>query len=215
MSKGRGRHNAYQRRVFRESLECFLQPVPPEVEGRTQEIVAAAGLSPRDRVLDVGAGTGVLIPHIRRYGVRRIVACDLSPVMLAQLERAYPRVRIWCGDVVDLPVALGPFDAVFFNAMFGNVWDQRLTLEAAVARLSARGRVIISHPMGAGFVEALRRRDPRMVPHPLPDAGRLTALIQGLPLVRRRFEDAPSLYLCVLEHGRNTVPPGQGSGRTA
>lgn len=33
-------------------------------------------------------------------------------------------MRTWCGDFVDLPVYMGSADAIFLNAMFGNVHDQ-------------------------------------------------------------------------------------------
>lgn len=199
MSARRRRHNAYQRRKFEESVSLFRQRVPDDVQARTASIVVAAGLSSADRVLDVGTGTGVLIPHIQRHGVQRIVACDLSASMLAEVERRHPQVRVWCGDVLDLPAALGTFNVVFFNAMFGNVWDQRLTLESTAERVDAGGRILISHPMGRRFVEGLRREDPALVPHPLPGAERLDALIRDLPLARRSFRDEPDLYLCVLE----------------
>ncbi|NIR31935.1 MAG: methyltransferase domain-containing protein [Gammaproteobacteria bacterium] len=198
----RCRHNAYQRRRFEESVSFFRQAVPDDVQKRTARIVAAAGLSPGDRVLDVGTGTGVLIPHIEHRGVRRIVACDLSASMLAEVQRSHPQVRVWCGDVVELPAEFGAFDVVFFNAMFGNVWDQRLTLERTAERVSRGGRMVISHPMGARFVEELRRDDPALVPHPLPGAERVEELIRGLPLVRCSLRDEPDLYLCVLEKTR-------------
>lgn len=202
MAARRRRHNAYQRRRFDESVGFFRQAVPDDVAQRTARIVAAAGLSPGDRVLDVGTGTGVLIAHIRHHGVHHIVACDLSPSMLAEVERRYPQVRVWCGDVVELPAELGPFDVVFFNAMFGNVWDQRLTLERTAARVRPGGRIVISHPLGAPFVEELRREDPALVPHPLPGAERVDALVRGLPLAQRSLRDEPDLYLCLLEKTR-------------
>lgn len=50
-----------QRRRFNELVDVFDTPQPPEVMARLAEIVAAAGLSPGEVVLDVGTGTGVLI----------------------------------------------------------------------------------------------------------------------------------------------------------
>lgn len=58
------------------------------------------------------------------------------------------QVRTWCGDIVDLPAAQGTADAVFFNAMFGNVFDQHEALGAACRLLRPGGHVIISHPLG-------------------------------------------------------------------
>lgn len=77
--------------------------------------MARAKLAMGERVLDVGACTGVLIPYIRHYGIESIVARDLSPAMLAEAERRYRTLTFWHGDVVDFPVDLGSFDAVFLN----------------------------------------------------------------------------------------------------
>lgn len=58
------------------------------------------------------------------------------------------QVRTWCGDFVDLPLWQGPADAVFFNAVFGNMHDQRAALLAAAALLRPGGSLVISHPLG-------------------------------------------------------------------
>ena len=59
-----------------------------------------------------------------------------------------PQVRTWCGDIVDVPAAQGPADAVFFNACFGNMHDQHAALRAACRLLRPGGHVVISHPLG-------------------------------------------------------------------
>lgn len=194
----RREHNRYQRRIFDSKVECFRQPIPADVEGRTAQIVAAARLEASDRVLDVGTGIGVLIPHIRRIGVRDIVGCDLSEPMLAEARKRYPEVDFWRGDVIDIPESLGPFDAIFFNAVFANMWSQRDALKISAGHLARRGRIIISHPMGAAFAGKLAAEDPRMIPHTLPGEGRIAELIHDLPLNVEAFRDEQDLYLCVL-----------------
>jgi len=200
----RQQHNRYQQRMFDTSVECFRQAIPAKVEKRTEQIVAAANLTAGDRVLDVGTGIGVLIPYMQRFGVRCIVGCDLSAAMLAEAQNRYPNTRFWCGDVVDIPREMGPFDVVFFNAVFGNMWNQRHALASTSAHLTATGRIIISHPMGAAFAEQLRAADPKMVLHPLPSEKSTAGLIRNLPLKIHYFSDQQLLYLCILEHVPNT-----------
>ena len=166
-------HNEYQRALFRDEVGRFREPTPRQVVPRLRRIVDLANLEPSDRVLDVGTGTGVLIPYIKRYGVRQILGCDLSSTMIEEAKRQHPDVSFWCGDVVDLPDTYGHFDAVFLNAMFGNVWDQSETLRNVDTLLSATGRVCISHPLGSRFVADLHQQDPRRTPHLLPDRHRL------------------------------------------
>lgn len=78
-----------------------------------------ARLSPADRVLEVGCGTGAtavrLAPAVARY-----IAADLSPGMIA-IARARPEVAALpqlSFDVAELGAADGPFDAVLaFNLL--------------------------------------------------------------------------------------------------
>lgn len=200
---GRRQHNRYQRQVFDESVEFFRRPIPADVQRRTAQIVAAARLEKSDRVLDVGTGIGVLVPHIQRFGVRDIIGCDLSEAMLAEARKRYPEVKFWRGDVVDMPPELGPFDAIFFNAVFGNMWNQRDALKVSAGRLTRSGRIVISHPMGAAFAEELAAKNPGMILHTLPDENRIAELIRDLPLAVQAFRDEEDLYLCVLERKRS------------
>lgn len=173
-------------------------PIPDEVEERLKRIVARAALSRGERALDVGTGTGVLIPLIREYGIDEVVGCDLSATMLAMARKQHDGVIFWLGDVIDLPESLGRFDAVFLNAMFGNVWDQRATLEKVVDRQRSGGRICISHPLGSRFVADLNRGDSRRTPHLLPDQERLGELILEIPLEVVHFTDEKDFYLLVL-----------------
>lgn len=201
MASARDQHNRYQLATFDAQVDFFKQQIPTDVQQRLLEIVKAAGLTASSSVLDVGTGTGVLIPFIKRFSVSEIVGCDLSPAMLEEATARYPDIDFWCGDMVDLPLYKGPFEVIFFNAMFGNVWDQRAVLEKAVELLLDGGRIVISHPMGAGFVRQLAQQDSALVSHTLPSSEELAELIKGLPLNVIRFDDQQELYLCMLELG--------------
>ena len=82
MSENRFSHNQYQKNIFTEAYEEFCKSIPVEVEENLKQIVASVSLLGGEHVLDVGTGTGVLIPYIRKYGSIDIVACDLTQIML-------------------------------------------------------------------------------------------------------------------------------------
>jgi SAM-dependent methyltransferase len=68
------------------------------------------GRRPR-RVLDLGAGTGLLTEVLRAAG-HDVVAVDPSPEMLGQLSARLPGVEVQVGSAESLPVADSGVDAV-------------------------------------------------------------------------------------------------------
>ena len=203
MSDKRQQHNRYQQETFDGQVDVFRQVIAKDIQERMRRIVAAAELVPDNQVLDVGTGIGNLIPDFRFFGVTRIVGCDISAAMLVEAQARFPEIDFWCGDVIDLPQKFGLFDAVFCNAMFGNVCNQRQTLEAIRPRLTVNGRIIISHPMGASFQARLKRENSRLVPHLLPNRKRLNELVGGLALQIHHFYDEDQLYLCCLKQSQS------------
>jgi len=139
----------------------------------------------------------------------------------SEQNSAFGGARLWQGDVVGLSkqeVLGGQVDAlpegswglhragassVVFNAVFGNLFDQRAALEAAAALLQEGGRIVISHPLGRAFHERLRAGETDIVPHALPDAAALSELLSSLPLEVIHLEGTEdprgnTLYLTVL-----------------
>lgn len=99
-----------------------------------------------------------MIPHIHSQGVRDILAIDVAPNMLAELESTFPvastvgndpAVRTWLGAFEDLPLHQGRADVIFMNAVFGNLQDQHTALLHSCLLLNPGGKVVISHPLGA------------------------------------------------------------------
>ena len=201
-------HIRLQGRYFDKRAEVFLKPIPESIQERTRMIVEAAGLDESSFVLDVGCGVGVLICHFLECGVPapNIVGCDLSEEMLKRAKARYPGVFYWQGDIVDLPSPLPEsfpeqiklFDVVFFNACFGNMFDQKETISAAIRLLTKGGRIVLSHPMGASFVEKLHDNEPEIVPHLLPPEPLLESWAGQLGFTLELFEDKPLLYLAIL-----------------
>ncbi|KAG1657679.1 hypothetical protein FOA52_013773 [Chlamydomonas sp. UWO 241] len=211
-------HNEYMRAYFSspDTLPYFVAQQPDEVEQRLAAVVASVpGLGPSSRVIDVGAGTGCLVPHFLARGVVDVLAVDLCEPMLAELARRHSLVeagssklgnsacvRTWCGDIMELPPYQGPADAFFFNGMFGNMWSPRDALLKAALMLRPGGHIVISHPLGSAWHRDFRAEKPELVPHCLPNREQLQALVADLPLTVANFRDEEGLYLALLQ-----VPP--------
>lgn len=119
-------------------------------------LVASAGLQPGERVLDVGAGTGlVALEARRRVGPDgRVVALDLSEGALracrdhgaADPESGAPLAAV-AGDAWRLPFPDGTFDAVTARSVL--MYTEDLTAAARELRrvLGPRGRVASFDPI--------------------------------------------------------------------
>jgi ubiquinone/menaquinone biosynthesis C-methylase UbiE len=204
-------HIKLQKQCFDGRVDLFNQPIPEDIDERTRKIVKSANLKRSDCVLDVGTGVGVLVGHFLEEGLQaeNIVGCDLSDAMLGSARERYPGVFFWQGDIAKLERPFPPhfpdhiefFDSVFFNACFGNMWDQEEALGAALNLLGREGQIVISHPLGAGFVDYLHRQEPEIVPHRLPSSDTLDSFCKKFTLTLSRFEDREDLYLAILNRG--------------
>ena len=208
--RSRLKHNAEQALYFDLRVDLFQQPIPESIQDRTRDIVRTARLDPNATVLDVGTGLGVLIPYFLEQGVPadNIVGCDLSGSMLAVARSKFQSVCFLQGDFLDLrledriknniKICLS-FTAIFFNGCFANIFDSEAAVARAARLLTASGRIIISHPLGSGFVAALHAGEPDIVPNLLPKRGELEryARLNGLRV--DRFEDEEDYYLAILK----------------
>jgi len=70
-------------------------------------------LRPEDRFLDAGTGSGILCEAARLLGARRIAACDIDPVAVAEARRFKAPAQLWIGSPRSVRAA--SFDVVAAN----------------------------------------------------------------------------------------------------
>lgn len=188
--------NDRQRQAFDKSYTYFLVPLPQDVIDRMGRIIAAATIRAGETVLDVGTGTGALMPQIRTYRPGRIVACDLSANMLEQVAERYPEVERHQCDIADLSLPAACVDVVFMNGMYGNIADKSKALGNIVRMLRPGGRVVISHPEGRAYVERLVKTDPYPIT-PLPSHPQAQTFLGSFGLTVRHYTDEEKLLIVV------------------
>lgn len=191
------RINQIQDDFFSGLIHVFDPPLPEGVPERLDIIVATAVIERNNVVLDVGSGTGILIPFIQSYKPGEIYACDLSQTMLDHLQNQYPAVKIFTGDVRDMPLPDGTIDVVFVNACYPNIADKKGSISNIVRIMKKGGRMVISHPMGKSFINTLRKRSPFPLDD-FPDKFDAKRQFRTFGLTVETFVDEPELYILLL-----------------
>jgi SAM-dependent methyltransferase len=189
----------FQSEYFSENLHLFDPPLPDGVSERLEDIVRYGRIIRSDVVLDIGAGTGILIPLILKYEPARVVANDLSQKMLEMVKKRYPLVNTLHGDIRSLALPDQSVDVVFINACYSNIVDKPRSF-TNIRRITRAGcRIVISHPMGSSFIHFLQER----VSFPLDDfpQDRVTAgrLFTPYGFSVAHFVNENRLYVLVLE----------------
>lgn len=123
-------------------------------EDRISRILDFAEIREGVSVLDVGSGTGVLIPDYLARNVKSVTAVDLSPAMIACAQKKFadPRVTLLCADAEALDFSR-PFDCcVVYNA-FPHFPDPARLIGRLAAQLAPNGRLTIAHGMSRAQID--------------------------------------------------------------
>jgi ubiquinone/menaquinone biosynthesis C-methylase UbiE len=168
------------------------------VPERLERIVASGEIKKDASVLDVGSGTGIMVPLIREYEPARIYACDLSETMLRQLSENYAYAETILADVRDLRLPDASLDVVFVNACYPNIVDKAAAFSNISRMVIPGGRLVISHPLGKSFIGVIRKG----TPFPLddfPERAEGDALLRDFGFHIKSWIDEPELYILVAE----------------
>jgi len=190
------RINRRQQELFDDIVHVFEPPLPEGVPERLEQIVAASGIEAGETVLDVGAGTGILVPIIRQYRPGRIIACDLSEKMLQKLRENYSGVETVAADVRDLTLPDASLDVVFINACYPNIADKPGAFANLSRMMTPGGRLVISHPLGKRFIDSLKKTSPFPLDD-FPERSEAVQLLAPCRLALQAFVDEPALYILV------------------
>jgi demethylmenaquinone methyltransferase / 2-methoxy-6-polyprenyl-1,4-benzoquinol methylase len=161
---------------------------------------AALGLRPGERVLDVGAGTGVSTEELQRSGAFAVGA-DLSVGMLVAGRHAGRTVPLLAGDAVRLPFPDGAFDAVTISFALRNVQDTAGALRELGRVTRPGGRLVVcefSRPINGPFRTVY-----------------LEYLMRSLPSVARAVSSNPEAYVYLAESIRAWPDQAGLAGRIA
>jgi len=182
----------WDKELTRERLKCL------------GTIVKELGIKPGYYVLDIGSGTGALLPFlIAELGDEgKIVALDFSAEMVDQAKaKNFPPIVVFAqADVLAIPLADNSVDLAICNSAFPHFNDKVEALKEIARVLRNNGRLVICHTMSREMLNRLHQSIGGMVASDLlPDESQLRGLIKQAGLKITHFEDGPDRYLVIAE----------------
>jgi len=104
--------------------------------------VKAVDPKPRERILDVAAGTGTSSAALAKTGAI-VVAVDFSPGMISEGRKRHPKIEFVEADAEKLPFGDDEFDAVTISFGLRNVEHPKVALAEMYRVLKPGGRLVV------------------------------------------------------------------------
>lgn len=175
----------------------------PRLASFLESIVPEFGLSSGQDILDVGTGTGVLIPYlIQAVGPSgSITAIDYAEEMVKICQSKYSHlqnVTIELQEVEKLALPPGSFDAVTCFGLFPHIENRRKALSQIHRVLKPGGRLIIAHALSSAEIKAHHEDTSLAVAQDtLPEEQEMKRLLNQAGFSDVYINDVSGCYLCI------------------
>ncbi|MGO9642084.1 MAG: class I SAM-dependent methyltransferase [Candidatus Acidiferrales bacterium] len=173
-------------------------PQPDDAAAKRARFVALATEGQPSQILDVGCGTGVLVPDIlRQCPSSTIVELDFAAEMIArnQAKHSQPNVLFVCSSIEEALLDPESFDAILCFGVVPHLGSLDVGLRKLVQLLRPGGRLSVGHLMGSAELNAFHAgvEGPVQRDH-LPPVERLAGLLRLLRLRVGIAEERPDWY---------------------
>ena len=148
------------RAYFEELAQRWDGLQPPERQERLRRLLApfAPLLRTCGAILEVGTGTGALIPCLRGWAPGAcLVSIDLAGQMLRRARQRCPGASVVLADVHHPPFGVPGFDLVVCHSSFPHFADKPAALNQLARVLRPGGHLLILHDISRERVNAIHR----------------------------------------------------------
>lgn len=141
-----------------------------------EQLLTLAQIPTSAKVLDVGSGTGVLLPYLRSaVGAEgKITAVDFSEKMLAKAQEKFSKfnnLEFCVGDILEMELPKAAYDVVICLNFFPHLHTHKEEFICKMKDvLKNEGRLIIMHDISRETVNNIHRESAVVNKHRLPEA---------------------------------------------
>lgn len=203
--------NPRQRDFFNEKAEVWDEITIHDLE-KIQYIIELQGIQSTDKILDVGTGTGIMIPFYEEYLIEgNVVAIDYSEKMISIArskypEKHHPEISFLVSDLYDLKYC-EEFDLVMCYSCFPHFVDKPLALQILSKALKKGGRLVVAHSDSADRINNVHMNTGAEVKNDfLPGMEQLKQMMEENGLTVTFTRDDESYFICIARK-HNGLPP--------
>jgi len=166
-------------------------------------MVARFNLKQGSTLLDVGTGTGVLLPFLVRVVGRSgwVIGLDYAELMLRQAIKKHcsGNIAYLLADIGAIPARSGSFEAVVCYSCFPHFQDKPQVLSEIRRTMKPGGQLFICHTSGREQINHIHRQIPPVCHDALPENREMHHLLENVGFVHINIEDEADSYLAVAE----------------
>lgn len=183
----------WDERFFTPKLSSFLEKFVPQF-----------GITSGQQVLDVGTGTGILVPYLSKaVGPEgKVVALDFSEKMVNQCKTKYSHLKnvsVKLGNLEeDATFSPERFDAVICFGVFPHLANKQKALQNIHRLLKAEGKLVIAHALSSEELKIHHKKmSVKMAHATLPEEADMKKLLETTGFTNISIKDEPGQYLCL------------------
>ncbi len=170
-------------------------------EKKLDIIVENLNLKPKNIVLDIGTGTGVLLSRLKASG-RKVLALDPAENMLYMARKKLHNLKVYFiqGICEELPLRSNSCHRVICYSVFPHFKEQLKSVSEIHRVLVPGGRLVIAHSERWEKINNLHRNISGPVCHDyLPDREELSSMLKSCGFQIKNIIDSEEMYCFAAE----------------
>lgn len=168
-------------------------------EEKVKEIIRLSNVKLNSKILDVGTGTGILIPYLLDTSPLKIKAIDLSENMIsiAKTKCKDARVEFIVGDV--MAYDSGRFDYVFLYSVYPHFSNKEALFNHIAELIKVGGRIVIAHSESKESINNIHRKNEETKEDKLPPVETTAQIMKRYFKIETMVDNEDMYYISAIK----------------